>query len=135
MKHFNADIHINNAKFFKHNAKLLRNTVAESTPNQGNGIIKNATNAGPFQYLSNFWKSVKVPLINCNVEFKINWTKHCVLPAADNDNTNGSPDNIIFTIKDTKLCLPVVTLSAKDKEKLSKFHVKDLKDKLVGMNI
>ena len=37
-----------------------------------------------------------------------------------NDNTDANPDNIFFTIKDTKLYVPVVTLSAKDKQKLSK---------------
>ena len=39
------------------------------------------------------------------------------------DNANGKNDdnNIIFTIKDTKLYVPVVTLSARDNKKLSKF--------------
>ena len=35
-----------------------------------------------------------------------------------NDNVNGN--NIIFTIKDTKLYVPVVTVSARDNQKLSK---------------
>ena len=39
---------------------------------------------------------------------------------AGNDNTNGNPNNIIFTIKDTKLYVPVVTLSVKYNSKLSK---------------
>ena len=36
------------------------------------------------------------------------------------DNTNTDPNNIIFTIKDSKLQVPVVTSSAKDNQKLSK---------------
>ena len=40
----------------------------------------------------------------------------CNNNANDNDNTN----NIIFTIKDTKLYVPVVTLSARDNQKLTK---------------
>ena len=55
-----------------------------------------------------------MPLINCKVELKLIWTKHCVLSAAGNN------DNIIFTIKDKKLYVPVVTLSARDNKKLSK---------------
>ena len=42
------------------------------------------------------------------------------MSAAGNNNTNANPNNIIFTIKDTKLHVPVVTLSARDNQKLSK---------------
>ena len=63
-----------------------------------------------------------MPLIHCKVELKLKWTKYCVLPAAgaDNVNDNVNGNNIIFTIKDIKLYVPVVTLSARDNEKLSK---------------
>ena len=44
--------------------------------------------------------------------------KVCVFSTAGNNNDNA--DNIIFTIKYTKLYAPVVTLSARDKPKLSK---------------
>ena len=44
-----------------------------------------------------------------------------------NDNANG---NIIFTIKDTKLYVLVVTLSARDNQKFSNFLTKDLKDQI-----
>ena len=43
-----------------------------------------------------------------------------VLSAAGADNENADSNNIIFTIKDTKLYVSVVTLSAKDNQKLSK---------------
>ena len=61
-------------------------------------------------------------LINCKVELKLKWKKYCVLSAAGNDNVNGNDNdnNIIFTIKDTKLYIPVVTLSARDKKNISK---------------
>ena len=50
------------------------------------------------------------------------WTKYCVLSANSNDNADNddNANNIIFTIKDTKLYVSVVTLSAKDNQKLSK---------------
>ena len=46
-----------------------------------------------------------MPLINCKVELKLRWTKHCVLSVAVIDNANGNNDdnNITFTIKDTEL--------------------------------
>ena len=47
-------------------------------------------------------------LINCKVELKHEWTKYCVLSVDDNVNGN----NISFTIKETKLYVPVVTLTA-----------------------
>ena len=59
--------------------------------------------------------------MNCKVELKLKQTKYCVLPAAGADNSNANCNNIIFTIKDTKLYVPAVTLSIKDHQKLSKF--------------
>ena len=54
-----------------------------------------------------------MPIINCKVELKLKWTKYCILSAAGAD-VNGRDSNITFTIKDTKLYNPVVTLSAKN---------------------
>ena len=61
-------------------------------------------------------------MINCKIELKLKWTKYCVFSAAGNEsiNDNDNVDNIIFTIKSTKLYVPVVTLSAKEKQKSSK---------------
>ena len=61
-----------------------------------------------------------MPSINYNVELKRKWTRHCVLSAAGADSDDANFNNIIFTIKDTKLFVPVVTLSEKDNQKLSK---------------
>ena len=58
-------------------------------------------------------------LINCKVELKLKWEKHCVLATDGADNTNANPNNIISTIKDTKLHITVVILSAKGNQKLS----------------
>ena len=52
-----------------------------------------------------------MPLISCKVELKLRWTKHCIFSFYN---------NIIFTIKDTKLYVPVVTLLLADNKKLSK---------------
>ena len=116
---FNADIaNDDNFESFKYKAKLLVNTAAQAD-NAADGILKNAVS---LEYLSNFWRSLEISLINCKVELKLRWSKHGVLPVTGTDNTIGNNDhnNIIFTIKDTKLYVPVVTLSARDNQKLSK---------------
>ena len=70
------------------------------------------------KYLTNFWRSLEILLINCKVKLRLKWTK--CFSAAGNDNTNPNPNNIIFTIKDTKLYVSLALLSAKDNKKLSK---------------
>ena len=90
-------------------------------------MLKNATTDMPYKYLSNFWRSLKMPLINCKVKLKLKWTKYCVLSAPGNENVindNDNTNNTIFTIKDTKLCIPVVTFSARGNQKLSKLFSK-----------
>ena len=76
-----------------------------------------------------------MPQISCKIGIKLTWTKYCVLFANGADNTDANPDNIIFTIKDTKLYVLGVTSSAKDNQKLSNFSTMDLKDQLIGINI
>ena len=85
-----------------------------------NGTLQNATIAAPLKNLSNFWRSLKMALINCKVESKLKWTKHCVLSAAAAYYINANSNNIIFIIKGTKLYVPVVNLSTRDNQKLSK---------------
>ena len=85
-------------------------------------ILKNKEIAVPLKYLSNFWRSLEMPLINCKVELKLRWTKPCVLSVGGTDNANGNNDNnnIIFTVNDTKLYVPVITSSGRDNQKLSR---------------
>ena len=52
-----------------------------------------------------------------------------------NDNTNGNHRRIILNVKDTKLYLPVVVLSAKGNQNYQNFLTKDLKDQILGVNI
>ena len=104
------------------NIRLTRSgNAAAQDDNDANGILKSATIAVPLKYLSNFWRSFEMQLINCKVELKLRWSKHCVLSVSGIDNANCNTDNnIIFTIKDTKLYVRGVTLSARDNQKLSK---------------
>ena len=53
------------------------------------------------------------------MKLKLNWRKYCLLSAGDNENDNDvATDNIIFTIKDIKLYLSMVILSAKNNQNL-----------------
>ena len=56
----------------------------------------------PLKYLSNFWRSLEMPLINCKVELSLKWYENCILSSAETAAT--------FTITDTKLYVPIVTL-------------------------
>ena len=94
----------NNAPSFKHKASLIGNTEANGTKNR----VKIAV---PFKYLSNFCRSLEMPLINCKVELSLKWYERCLLTAAT---------TATFKITDTKLSVPIVTLSIEDNSKLSK---------------
>ena len=61
--------------------------------------------------------------VNCKVELKFKWAKYSVFSAVVYDNTNADLNNIIFTIKGTKLYVPVVTLSIRDNKRLSKQRI------------
>ena len=71
------------------------------------------------KYLSNFWRTLNKPLINCEVELVLTWSKKCVLDdmkvrAARNNNDLPAivaSTGLKFQITDTKLYVPVVTLS------------------------
>ena len=59
-----------------------------------------------------------MPSINCKVELKLKWTKHCVLASAGTEIADANSDDIIFTIENTKLYVSVFILSAKDNQDL-----------------
>ena len=44
-----------------------------------NGVFKNVKIAVPLKYLSNFWRSLEMPLINCKIHLELNWAKNCVM--------------------------------------------------------
>ena len=33
----------------------------------------------PFKYLSNFWRTLDIPLINCEINLILTWSENCVL--------------------------------------------------------
>ena len=67
----------------------------------------------PLKYLSNLWRTLEMPLINCEINFILTWSTNCVIVS-----TNVANQNATFEITDTKLYVPVVTLSTQDNSKL-----------------
>ena len=62
-----------------------------------NVVFKNVKIAVPLKYLSNFWRTLSMPLINCKIHLELNWTKDCVMSTIA-DTT--------FKIPNTKLYVP-----------------------------
>ena len=63
----------------------------------------------PLKYLSNIWRTLEMPLINCEVNLILTWSSTCVITDSNSAGT--------FAITDTKLYVPVVTLSTQENTK------------------
>ena len=74
----------------------------------GDDRTKNVEIMVPLPYLNIFWRSLELPLINCEVNLILTWSANCVIVS-----TNVANQNATFAITDTKLYVPVVTLSTK----------------------
>ena len=94
---------LTNSKSFKSKVKITGKT-------RNNENTKAVEIIVPLKYLSNFWRTIEMPLINCETNLILTWSKDCVI-------TNSTGEGK-FTITKTKLYVPVVTLSTKDNEKL-----------------
>ena len=97
---------------FNFKAKITSQTVTDNV----NGDIPGRVDVEimvPLKYLSNFWRTLEMPLINCEVELILNWSANCVIIY-----TNVNNQVPTFTITETNLHVPVVTLSTQDNAKL-----------------
>ena len=93
-----------NSALFKYKQKITGST--------GNNGTKNVEIMVSLKYLSNFWRTCEMPLINCEINLIITWSANCVISSAAANQT------ATFTITDTKLYVSVVTLSIEDNAKL-----------------
>ena len=82
--------------------------ISRKTPAAGNE--KDVDIMAPLKYLSNFWRALEMPLINCEVNLILTWSSTCVIT-----NSIGAGR---FAINDTKLFTPVITLLTQDNSKL-----------------
>ena len=90
---------------------------------------KNAAIAVPLKYLSNFWKSLEMLLINCKVELM----EHCVY-VAGTDNTNADDNTTLLSKTQNYMSLSSLYQQKTIKNYL-KFTAKDLKDQCIRINI
>ena len=75
----------------------------------------------PLKYLSKFWRTLDMPLINCEVSLALTWSEKCVLTStATRDGSDNrlvlaviNPTNATFKLTDTKLYVPVVIYQLK----------------------
>ena len=67
----------------------------------------------PLKYLSYFWRTLEMPLINCKINLILTWSEKCVIAS----NT-AAAQATTFAIAATRLYVPVVTLSIQDSAKL-----------------
>ena len=115
-----------NSESFKYKTSITGNTYNVGAGEAGydaNKVGKNETEVViPLKHLSNFWRSLNIPLINCEVELILTWSKNCVLADMtvdeDADPAIVAPSGAKFKIADTKLYVPVVTLSKENDTKL-----------------
>ena len=70
---------INNFKYFEYKTKLLGETEVD----RNNEVLENETSSVLLKYLTNFWKSTEMPLINCKMEIKVKWIIYCVFSIQD----------------------------------------------------
>ena len=105
-----------NSESLKHKTSILGKTP------ENNDSLTGAKVVIPLKHLSNFWRSLNISLINCEVELILTWSKNCVLADmtvnADPDPAIAAPTGATFKIKETKLYAPVVTLSKENDTKL-----------------
>ena len=112
---------INNNKatkceYFEYKSKLIWRT-----PNKGGRSDTEVV--VPLKYLSNFWRTLDLPLINCEIELNLSWSRYCVISEISTVSRavpNTDPvrcevtttiNSATFQINNAKLYVPVVTLS------------------------
>ena len=123
-----------NSKFFKYKTSITGSTydvdarITNAEGNQVNNPDYDANNSGkkeevkivvPLKYLSNFWRALNMPLINCELSLILTWSENYVITSMvkriiANMRRDVSPTGATFNIKDSKLYVPVVTLPTKD---------------------
>ena len=95
---------ITQSESFKSKIKITGKTTAAANTKEDVEIIV------LLKYLSNFWRTLEMPLINCEVNLELTWSRDCVI-------TNSTREGK-FAITERKLYVPVVTLSTQDNANL-----------------
>ena len=112
---------INNNKTIKSKPFEYKAKLVGIMPNNNN--ILDAEVVVPLKYLSNFWRYFNLPLINCEIELDLSWSKECIISeisivSAIAGNPRDNPPvqarearqtaGATFQINNAKLYIPVV---------------------------
>ena len=95
------------------NATDSLNFKPNITGQTGNNGTKNVEIIVPLKYLSKFWRTLEMSLINCEINLILAWSANCVIVYTTDANQAAT-----FAKTETKLSVPVVTLSTQDNAKL-----------------
>ena len=109
----------NNSSSFKYKSDLLgkpNNQNDVGVVDGANPMWKNAQIIVPLKYISSFFRSLEMLLINTKLYIQLNYTKHSVISSGGGLGAN---DPSTFKITKTELYIPVVTLTTEDNNKLS----------------
>ena len=109
-----ADVTVVDSSSFKYKSNLLENPVNAGTGAGANAhaLLRDAKIAVPLKYLSNYFRSLEMPLINCKIHIELSWTNNCVMSAIVGATS--------FKIASTNVYVSIVTLSTKDNVNLTK---------------
>ena len=91
---------------------LIRLNLKKNNSETGNNDTKNVEIMVPLKYLSNFWRTLAMPVINCKINFILTCFANCIISSNTAANQPAA-----FGITDIKLYTPVVTLSTQDNGK------------------
>ena len=72
----------NNSASFKFKQQITRQT--------GKGATKNVKVMVPLKYLSNFRRTLEMPLIRCKISVQLKWSKNCILVSSTAASQNQS---------------------------------------------
>ena len=97
-------IHLNKAKIKGQTGDGNNDTIAGTVDIKIMGSLK---------YLIHFWRTLEMPLINCEIELILDWSANCVIIYTDDNNQIPT-----FTITEINLYVSVVTSSTQDNSKL-----------------
>ena len=92
--------------------------VYKSKPIKGtdDNNVNNVKLVVPLKYVSSFFRSLEMPLVNCKIDLELTWHKNCMI-----SSVNAAAGQVVsFMITNTKLYVPVVTLSTEDNNNLTK---------------
>ena len=107
-----ADVTTDDSSSFKHKSSFFKPLSAAD-----NKVFKDVKIAVPLNYLSNFWRSLEMLLINCKIHLELNWSIDCVMSSIAGNTTS--------KITNIKLHVLIVTLSRTDNVKLVKLLEKE----------